>query len=292
MLGTVVILGSGVLGGLFVAAPGVGSAMGSQEADPVGYKGRVVVVGDSIMLGARPQFEAAFGEAGYEILFDAAVSRSTLAGAGAVGRDLAAAPADAVVVMFGANDAGDTETFRQRVRAVVQSTALVPHLYWLTIPEVRSYYPAANQVIREELALRPGARVLDWHAVSSGAGMTAGDGLHLTPSGADVMAWFVAVSVLSDLEPAPSTTTQPATTAPTTTTPQPATTAAPDATKGTGSDRAQVDAAASDAADAADSSVFTLAARTLVGVGLVVALLVVAGLGLGVWSIWRTRAMP
>ena len=277
---------------------------------------RVVLVGDSIMKGAAPQLEAMFREAGYDVVVDTAESRSTSAGAGVARGHLAAGGADAVVVMLGANDSGNTDTYRGRVREVVASTALVPRLYWMTVPEVRAYYPAANQVVREELALRPGSDVLDWSAISLGGGLTAADGLHLTPAGADAMSWFVAVSVVEDLRSdaeaaaAATTTTITTTTTTTTTTPVPeadqsapapsATTPSTTDPAGEGSSTTLPEGSAGVEGDsgggvreverAAETSIWGIASGT--GLFLAAAMLGVLGIlgvSLAVWALWRTR---
>lgn len=162
---------------------------------------RVVAIGDSIMEGAAPQIGEAFRAAGYEVAVDTAVSRSTLAGVDLV-RFYTAMGADAVVVMLGANDAGNPESFRTRVRSVVDAAQGAPLLMWMTIPEVRDYYPAANEVLRQEMSARVGGSVLDWSPVAASEGVTAGDGLHLTPTGIGTMTGFLVPSVVASINTA------------------------------------------------------------------------------------------
>lgn len=200
-----------VLACLFGCVEPAAAAVESQTPDPVAAKGlvpgdlngdgvaRVVAVGDSIMEGAAPQIEEAFRSAGYEVAVDTAVSRSTLAGVDLV-RFYTAMGADAVVVMLGANDAGNAETFRNRVRSVVDAAQGAPLLMWMTIPEVRDYYPAANEVLRQEMWARVGGSVLDWSPVAASVGVTAGDGLHLTPAGIETMTEFLVPSVVASIE--------------------------------------------------------------------------------------------
>lgn len=202
-----------VLACIFGYVEPAAAAVGSQTPDPVAAQGpvpgdlngdgaaRVVAVGDSIMEGAAPQIEEVFRSAGYEVAVDTAVSRSTLAGVDLV-RFYTAMGADAVVVMLGANDAGNAETFRIRVRSVVDAAQGAPLLMWMTIPEVRDYYPAANEVIRQEMSVRVGGSVLDWSPVAASVGVTAGDGLHLTPTGIETMTGFLVPSVVGSIESA------------------------------------------------------------------------------------------
>ncbi|CAB4979877.1 unannotated protein [freshwater metagenome] len=190
-------------------------------AAPSGAQQRsVVVVGDSIILGAQGPMVAAFSNAGWGINFDAVVSRSTSAGAAAIdahGMELT----DSLVINLGANDAGNTASYRQKVEQILSSTAGVPHVYWLTIREVRDYYPAANQALREVAAGHPNVTVLDWNAATAGStGLTSSDGLHLTGSGAaamtDLVFGAVVNSVIPQIAPAPAPTPPPETVPPAT----------------------------------------------------------------------------
>ncbi len=198
-------------------------------AAPSGAQQRsVVVVGDSVILGAQGPMVAAFSNAGWGINFDAAVSRSTSAGAAAIDSHWMELT-DSLVINLGANDAGNTAAYRQKVEQILSSTAGVPHVYWLTIREVRDYYPAANQAVREVAAGHPNVTVLDWNAATAGStGLTARDGLHLTGSGAaamtDLVFGAVVNSVVPQIAPAPAATPPeippPATTPPATTPPE------------------------------------------------------------------------
>ena len=198
-------------------------------AAPSGAQQRsVVVVGDSVILGAQGPMVAAFSNAGWGINFDAAVSRSTSAGATAIDSHWMELT-DSLVINLGANDAGNTAAYRQKVEQILSSTAGVPHVYWLTIREVRDYYPAANQAVREVAAGHPNVTVLDWNAATAGStGLTARDGLHLTGSGAaamtDLVFGAVVNSVVPQIAPAPAATPPeippPATTPPATTPPE------------------------------------------------------------------------
>ncbi|MFN7151043.1 MAG: hypothetical protein ACK4V6_16390, partial [Microthrixaceae bacterium] len=148
--------------------------MGAAAAPASAQERRVVVVGDSIILGAEGPMVADFRNQGWGITFDAAVSRSTSAALTAV-ESHRAELTDSLVLSIGANDAGNTAAFRQRVAAILDATAGVPHVYVLTIREVRDYYGPANQAIRDVAAVRPNVTVLDWHAATAGdTSLTAG----------------------------------------------------------------------------------------------------------------------
>ncbi|MEX0767459.1 MAG: hypothetical protein WD029_03205 [Microthrixaceae bacterium] len=175
----------------------IGAAMAGFASPVTAQQRSVVVVGDSVILGAQSPMVAAFSNAGWGVVFDAVVSRSTSAGAAAIDSRRMELT-DSLVVNLGANDAGNTAAYRQKVGQILSSTAGVPHVYWLTIREVRDYYPAANQAVREVAAAFPNVTVLDWNAATAGSsGLTASDGLHLTAAGALAMTDLVAGAVVN-----------------------------------------------------------------------------------------------
>jgi lysophospholipase L1-like esterase len=272
---------------------------------------RVVVVGDSVILGAQGPMTAAFAARGWEVTFDAAVSRSTSAGLDAVEshRPLLT---DSLVVSLGANDAGNTAAFRERVRAILDAAASVPRVYWVTIREVRDYYGPANQAVRDVAAGRPNVTVLDWHAATAGAtDLTAGDGLHLNGAGAARMTQLVTDAVVTGSPPAappPPATSLPPTTAPPTTlsptTVPPTTAPAPTTTPPTTAPRNLRSSPAAESSSASGESESAappqptadrsfLAADTIWtvggGIALVVVVLALSGVALACWSLVRSR---
>jgi lysophospholipase L1-like esterase len=274
---------------------------------------RVVVVGDSVILGAQGPMTAAFAARGWEVTFDAAVSRSTSAGLDAVEshRPLLT---DSLVVSLGANDAGNTAAFRERVRAILDAAASVPRVYWVTIREVRDYYGPANQAVRDVAAGRPNVTVLDWHAATAGAtDLTAGDGLHLNGAGAARMTQLVTDAVVTGSPPAaappppptslPPTTAPPTTPSPTTvpptTAPPPTTTPPTTAPRNLRSSPAAESSSVSGESESAappqptaDRSI--LAADTIWtvggGIALVVVVLALSGVALAGWSLVRSHS--
>jgi lysophospholipase L1-like esterase len=226
---------------LVLAACLLGASVGPGTAGA--QQRRVVVVGDSVILGAEGPITSSFGGRGWAVTFDASVNRSTAAGLEAI-ESHRAELTDSLVVNLGANDAGSPGTFRQRVQAIMDATAGVPHVYWVTIREVRDYYGPANQIVRDVAAGRPNVTVVDWHAATAGAtDLTSGDGLHLNGAGAARMAQVVTDAVVAGelpaaapppttVAPPPPTTVAPTTAAPTTVAPTTAapTTAAPTTT--------------------------------------------------------------
>jgi hypothetical protein len=237
------------------------------------------------------------------VTYDAAVSRSTAAGLEAIETHRAELT-DSLVVSLGANDAGSPSQFRQRVQAIMDATAGVPHVYWVTIREVRDYYGPANQIVREVAAGRPNVTVVDWHAATAGStDLTSSDGLHLNGAGAARMAQVVTDAVVAGTLPAaapatpapppptaPPTTVAPTTVAPTTaapTTVAPTTSAAPTTTSPTtdSDDAERAERAVADGSILAADTIWTVGG----GFALVVLALAACGLALAVWALVRSR---
>lgn len=290
----VIVLLLTLVGARSAGASGVRDDPAAPESVPGDLNGdgaaRVVAVGDSIMQGAAQRIEEAFRSAGYEVAVDTAVSRSTLAGVDLV-RFYTAMGADAVVVMLGANDAGNPETFRARVRSVIDAAQGAPLLAWVTIPEVRDYYPAANDVLRQELSIRTGASVLEWSPVAAAPGVTSSDGLHLTPTGIETMTGFLVSSVVAAIDEAQAgaVASKPIEDARPVDSRDRADAPAPKAVIVPGTNVA--DGEARGAPGVADSFKSLIDPGGLaVAVFLVAAALVCGGVGVALWSLWRTRA--
>ena len=159
---------------------------------------RVVVVSDSILLGARVPLVSRLSDAGWSVTFDGEQNRTTYAAARVVASHRGAG-AGTFVLSLGANDGSDPSTFRQRVASVLAELSDVPRVYWLSLHEVRDGYAEANRVLREAEAAHPNLTVLDWHSLAAADGsLTASDGLHLRPQGASAMAELVAAAVAAD----------------------------------------------------------------------------------------------
>ncbi len=199
---------------------------------------KVLAIGDSVMEGAAGAIPAALP--GRQVVVDTEVSRSTSASAAAAaghGTDW-----DVVVVLLAHNDGGSPGAYQPAYRQLLDTFAAVPRVVVLTVHEVRPYYADVNAFLRLQAASRSNVHVADWNAVAAAApGATAGDGLHLTSSGARLLADLVAGQVVTaEAEAAPPPTTAPPTTAapppppppppPTTSTTVPPTTVAPTTT--------------------------------------------------------------
>lgn len=175
-----------------------------------GHRLRVLVVGDSVMEGARPALPGALAEA--DVTVDTAVSRSTVAGVDVLRSHGTAW--DVIVVELGANDGGTEGVFRPRVQRLLDTVSGVPHVVFLTIHEARPYYRTANNVIRQEAAAHPNVTVADWNAEASAhPEALAPDGIHLTSPNVGLLAGFVATHVRQAAGTLPPSTVAVATTA-------------------------------------------------------------------------------
>lgn len=221
-VGTVVALSVTLTLALPLAVAVAPAAHGSTADPMIGDRStRVLVVGDSVLEGAATTIPGALPWR--EVVVDTEVSRST-------SRSVDAALAhgtdwDVVVVLLGHNDGASPSAYQPAFRRLFDAFAGSPRIVALTIHEVRPYYPTVNAFLRDEAALRPNLRILDWNAVATAhPDATAGDGLHLSPSGSTLVANEIAAQVeAAEVELAPTTTTAPATTSP----PTPSTTTAP-----------------------------------------------------------------
>lgn len=159
------------------------------------YRPAVFVVGDSVILGAQAQLQAAFG--GWAFTFDAAVSRFTRDGVEIV-RARRAEVADVAVVALGYNDGIDVEPFRATAATLLDELAAVPLVVWVNLRATQPYYAADDVVLLELAATRPNVVVADWNTASAPIPpeLFAADGLHLTPPAAQAMADLVAGTVL------------------------------------------------------------------------------------------------
>ena len=178
------LLAASVLAGLaFAGLPVLTRAAGAAPARAV------FMLGDSVMLGSKAASEKEL--AGWDLTFDAAVNRSTIAGAQIVAARRSEIH-DIIVIQLGTNDGGNPTTYASRVDAVMKALDGVPYVVWLTIHEARSYYKSDNDVLRQKATQYPNMRVADWNAVANATpGGMVSDGLHLNATGAAAMAKLV-----------------------------------------------------------------------------------------------------
>ncbi|MCU1369327.1 MAG: hypothetical protein JWO77_521 [Ilumatobacteraceae bacterium] len=153
---------------------------------------RVLVLGDSVIKGAEAAVISALP--GREVVFDAEVNRSTGTGADIVAER--GADWDVAIVLLGHNDGGSPGAFQPAARSIVDQLKDVPYVSWLTIHEVRPYYPDVNHYIASLRGEYPNLHQGDWNAIAAAnPGGLSGDGLHLNGGGASLMAGLVAQEV-------------------------------------------------------------------------------------------------
>jgi lysophospholipase L1-like esterase len=178
-----------------VVLAGLVAATGGASATAPTRIRRVVLIGDSVMAALSPGYTNAaakvIGAAGWNVVIDARVNRTTVQGAD-VARARRAQETDSVVLMLGHNDGATPSVFTRRATAVLEQLKRVPRVYWLTMREPR--YAGANQVLRALARRYPNLRLIDW-AHTLKPGWTAKDGLHLNSAGATGMATLILSSV-------------------------------------------------------------------------------------------------
>ncbi|MEQ9499135.1 MAG: hypothetical protein RIT81_19795 [Deltaproteobacteria bacterium] len=168
----------------------------------------VHVIGDSLMVGARGQTEAALRGAGAaDVTIDAAGGRA-INGSGA-GHHVSPAEirqmaeqsgADVLVLELGSNH-NDYARFVPETMDQLATLNPPPTVVWVNTQTQRpngasygqSYYDgnaAINDVIAQQAARRPNMFVADWSQIA-GANTDGGDGLHLSGAGNDAMAQLI-----------------------------------------------------------------------------------------------------
>lgn len=145
---------------------------------------RVYALGDSVMLGARPQLER------QGITVNAVESRQFIQGISILNwmRASGTLPGE-VVVDLGTNGPMSGASFDAMMR-VLRS---VPRVIFVTVKEPRWWEADVNDVLRAGVARWPTARLADWHAVAVWhPNWFWSDGIHLTPAGAIAYARLIA----------------------------------------------------------------------------------------------------
>lgn len=245
-----------------LAIPGTAAA---QTARPT----RVLILGDSVMLGAASRYPVHLP--GRAVTVDALVNRSTGQGAELIARR--GADWDVVVILLGHNDAGSPGAYQPAAQRILGLLAGVPRVAWLTLHETRPTFAQVNRFLRAQPATHPNLWIADWNrTISQHPEATSSDGLHLRGTGPDLMAGFVADIVRAQeyLTANPPTTT----TVPPTTTDR----------VGAGGDGAGSPGDTLPAPDAGPSPANDDQTRAVE-----IALLVAFAAGCGVWVVRRTR---
>lgn len=162
---------------------------GANEPNPDDAPLRVLVIGDSVLLGAADRIASACEDC--EVVVDAAESRSTMTSVQAA--DAHEGPFDLVIALLGHNDATNATAVRSGFAELFDHFALVPRIVVLTLHEVRPGYAELNDHLRAAATERPNVVVADWNeAVAARPDATVSDQLHLAPAGVDLLTELIA----------------------------------------------------------------------------------------------------
>jgi peptidoglycan/LPS O-acetylase OafA/YrhL len=153
------------------------------QITPIG--GRVLAVGDSVMMGAVSQLQA---QGNVEV--DAAISRQFKAGVEVLeARRAAGTLGDVVVIQLGGNGYIQNDEFN-RMMAALEG---VPRVVLVTIHMDREWQDANNGLLTDRADDYPNTVLADWHALaSSHPEWFLSDGIHLTGPGPRAYAEFIA----------------------------------------------------------------------------------------------------
>ena len=104
-----------------------------------------------------------------------------------------------VVIQIGNNYSGDQSAFRSQIDEAMTILSGVRWVVFVTVFEYRPEQAEVNAEMRAAASRHRNARVADWNAYEhQNPGHTSRDGLHLKPTGAFLMAGFIA-SVVNKL---------------------------------------------------------------------------------------------
>jgi len=161
-------------------APGTVPSPRSAAPPAARWADRVLIVGDSVLLGARSALPAALP--GWRVTLDAAESRNISAFTGVLASAGGPAPFRVVVVHLCTNYSKGGGFSRSLDRAMA-ALAGVPRVVWVTCTEWSAGPPEANAAIRAAPERYGNVVVADWAVISGTAGFTWADGIHLRPEG-------------------------------------------------------------------------------------------------------------
>jgi hypothetical protein len=162
----------------------------------------VIAIGDSVMVGAAPALQSRLGSSGY---IDAHIGRQFEDGVhvvqsyrngGRLGR--------AVVVHLGDNGA----ITPGQVDALVTDLDGVPNVLLVNVRVTKPWQDEVNHTLADAVGRHPGVKLVDWFAFSAPHGnWFAGDGTHLTETGAAAFADLILGAIPPPPPPPPTTTT-------------------------------------------------------------------------------------
>ncbi len=158
----------------------------SEDATPID---NLLVIHDSVILGARKQIEAAFPASAVDYVgfggmrvgpaADILSSRADLIG-------------DKVVVELGTNYLGSRSLFRSELDRLMGLLVDVDHVLWLTASRYRPEMDEVNAEIRAAARRYRNLQIGEWGPLSdANSSYTWNDGIHLPPTGAEAIAEMI-----------------------------------------------------------------------------------------------------
>jgi hypothetical protein len=151
--------------------------------------GWAVAIGDSVMLGTKPEIEKRIP--GVEV--DATVSRQFSAAPEMI-RSLVAgvSPPELIIIGLGTNGPARESDFD----AIMEASADVPLVAFINVRVPRQWEDTSNRVIAEGVARYENAVLVDWYSVATDRDdLFSGDGVHPKQPGRVILAELIANAV-------------------------------------------------------------------------------------------------
>jgi lysophospholipase L1-like esterase len=185
----------------------VRNAPASTSAAPKPLDRRLLIVGDSVMLGAHEELAARLGATGWQVTPILAESLHTY-DAPALVDDNRQAVGDVVVIGLGTNDGQTPGQFAGWIDGLMEHLRGVKRVFWVNLPEFADWVPAANAEITAARQRWRHLRVIDWGArAAQDPSLRYGDGIHLTAAGRAAIADLVGATLDDYAGVTPPTTT-------------------------------------------------------------------------------------
>lgn len=146
------------------------------DPQPPAAGGPLLFVGDSVMLGARADLQAAFGE---EAVIDAQAGRTFPDGAALVKGHLAQMPNETITVIHLGNNSFIDPA---KLDALLAALADRPRVLLLTVRAPLPWQDSVNDAVRGMPARHANVEVVDWFARSGERGLLV-DGAHMNERG-------------------------------------------------------------------------------------------------------------
>lgn len=150
---------------------------------------QVLVIHDSVILGARRQIESALSESRVDYL---GFGGLRVGPAADLVEDHPHLLGDQVVVEIGTNYLGSQTLFRNELDRLMGLLSDVDHVLWLTPSRHRPLIDNVREEIRSAAHRYPNLQIAEWGPLSdANHNYTWGDGIHLQPGGADAIAELI-----------------------------------------------------------------------------------------------------